>query len=152
MMPPPNRFHQSVQINIAVLIKSHLKKHPIGKVYCAPIGVILSELNAFEPDVVFVSKKRAQILSDRGIEGAPDLVVEILSPGTARFDKGPKRSIYARNGVIELWLIDPKKRTIDVYYLQEDAENAVASYDDADEFTSPLLPGLTFDCREIFSD
>jgi Uma2 family endonuclease len=152
MMPPPNRFHQSVQINIAAIIKFHLNKHPIGKVYCAPIGVILSDLNAFEPDVVFVSRKRAKILSERGIEGAPDLVVEILSPGTARYDKGPKRAIYARSGVKELWLVDPVKREIDVFYLQEDAERPVATYNEREKFSSPLLPGLVFDGREIFAD
>jgi Uma2 family endonuclease len=152
MMPPPNRFHQSVQINIAAMIKLHLNKHPIGKVYCAPIGVILSEMNAFEPDVVFVSKKRAKILSERGIEGAPDFVVEILSPGTTRYDKGPKRAIYARSGVTELWLVEPVKREIDVFYLQDDPERPVATYAERDKLSSPLLPGLAFDCRQIFAD
>jgi Uma2 family endonuclease len=152
MMPPPNRYHQSISVNIVAIIILFLRKKRIGRVFYAPIAVILSEVNAYEPDVVFVSNERKNILTDRGIEGAPDFVVEILSPGTARFDKGPKRTIYARTGVQEYWLVDPKKLEVHVFRLQEDSETAAAIYREGDKFTSPIFPGLTFDTAEIFAD
>jgi Uma2 family endonuclease len=150
VMPPPDSFHQDILRNIAFIIGLYLKTHPIGKVYFAPIGVVLTDVNAYEPDLIFISKERKSIIAKRGIEGAPDLVVEVLSPGTARYDKGIKRSIYARTGVVELWLIDPALREIQVFRLREDPQNPVAVHSGKDQFESPIFPGLKFACAEIF--
>jgi Uma2 family endonuclease len=112
----------------------------------------MSEFDAYVPDLIYVSNKRVSILSKRGVEGVPDFVVEILSPSTARFDKGIKRSIYSRAGVIEYWLIDPALRQISVYYLREDPENPAAVYSANDQFESPVFSGLIFKGAEIFAD
>jgi Uma2 family endonuclease len=77
-------------------------------------------------------------------------VVEILSPKTAHLDKTPKRRVYARSGVKELWLIDPEAKFIHVYFLQKNRDKPAASYSEADTFTSPLLPGLRFSGKRIF--
>jgi Uma2 family endonuclease len=150
MMPPPNLFHQSISINLAALIKGYLRKERIGKVWCAPIGVILSEDVVLQPDVVFVSSERKSLLSDRGIEGAPDFVTEILSPGTERYDRGAKRSLYARFGVTEMWLIDPKRKEISVFHLQQDSDKPAAVHGGKDQFECMTFPKLTFDCAQIF--
>jgi Uma2 family endonuclease len=149
-MPTPDSFHQMILWNLAGIIYTYLKKNPIGKAFFAPIGVLLTEINAYEPDLIFISRDRESLIAKRGVEGAPDLVVEVLSPGTARYDKGVKKSIYARTGVVELWFIDPALREIHIYNLRQDAQNPSAVHSQNDRFESTLFPGLVFQCSEIF--
>jgi Uma2 family endonuclease len=150
MSPSPKTYHQSIAGKIYSILDQFLAKHPLGEVYIAPLDVFLSDVNIYQPDVIFISNGRKSIISDQGIEGAPDLVVEILSPSTARYDKGPKRKVYARTGVKELWLIDPETKTIQVYFLERDSENPSATHGDNAIFTSPLLPGLQVNTAAIF--
>lgn len=150
MSPAPNRFHQQIVLNIAYLIRHFLKDNPIGQVYISPFDVFLTDIDAYQPDVLYVSNANAVILTDAGAEGPPDLAIEVLSPKTAYLDKGTKRDVYARTGVKELWMIDPATLKVSVYRLQTDADTPEASYDAQAEFTSPLLPGLTIQCADIF--
>lgn len=152
MMPPPDGFHQDVAGNVFFILRTFLRNQPIGKVCIAPYAVELDNFNAFEPDVFYVSNDRRDGFYKRGFKGAPDLVVEVLSPGTARIDKNAKRRIYTAAGVTELWLIDPDAQEIQVYYLQEDSNHPHATHREKAQFTSPLFPGLTFDCAEIFAN
>jgi Uma2 family endonuclease len=91
------------------------------------------------------------ILTDAGAEGAPDFVVEILSPKTAKLDRDNKRRVYARTGVRELWIITPETRRIEVFFLQKDAAAPAAVYGEKDSFQSTLFPGLHFDAAKIFA-
>ena len=100
--PAPDTFHQNIAGRIYASLWRFLETHPLGEVFIAPLDVYLTEVNVYQPDVIFISKKRRSIIGKQGIEGAPDLVVEVLSAGTAGFDKGNKREIYARTGVQEL--------------------------------------------------
>src|ERR1700722_13506557 len=120
MSPSPNIYHQEILGRIYSLISQFLDKHPLGKVYFAPVDVFLGDINVYQPDILFISNQRRSIITGQGIEGAPDLVVETLSPSTARYDKGSKRKIYARFGVKELWLVGPDERTVQVYFLPQD--------------------------------
>jgi len=151
MSPPPNRYHQDISRNIQFILLKYIDSHPIGVVYDAPFGVFLSEIDAFQPDLVFLSNERRHLLSARGIEGAPDLVIEILSPSTAQLDRGAKRAIYALKGVKELWLIDPPRQQISIYRFAENAEKPTAVYGTRDKFTSPLFPGLVFRGQDVFA-
>lgn len=110
--PAPNRFHQDISGNIYFLLRDYLETHPIGKLYEAPFDVYLDELNAHQPDIVFIAKANYAILTDAGAEGAPDFIVEILSPKTAFLDKKSKRKVYTRSGVKELWFVDPDTRLV----------------------------------------
>ncbi len=150
MSPSPLRYHQVISRNIVLLVGSYLEKHPIGEIYYSPLDVYLSEVNVYQPDVVFVSNENKSILTDQGTEGPPDLVVEILSPSTARYDKGSKRKIYARTGVKELWVVDPDAKNIQVYDLARDGETPAATHDSKSVFKSPLLPGLRLRAAQIF--
>src|SRR5436309_8842113 len=150
MSPSPNMFHQDIAGRIYAMILQFLEKKPLGEVFISPLDVFLSDVNVFQPDVIFVSNARRSILTEHGIEGAPDLVVEILSPGTARYDKGSKRKIYARTGVKELWIVDPEAKRIHVYEVARNAEVPTATYDDRATFKSPLLPGLRIKAASIF--
>ena len=150
MSPSPNTFHQNITGNIYFLLRQHLSKNPVGEVFMAPLDVFLSDVNVYQPDVIFVSNERRSIIRDHGIEGAPDLVVEALSPATARYDKGSKRKLYARTGVKELWLVDPETQTIQVYLLAKDPETPSATHGPTATFTSSLLPGLKIKTAAIF--
>jgi Uma2 family endonuclease len=145
----PNLFHQTIGSNIVGAIAPYLTAHPIGRMYFAPTDVYLTDTNVFQPDVLFVRRERASILKD-GLHGAPDLVVEILSPHTARYDINAKREVYARCGVEELWLVYPKAKRIDVYLLQRDSERPTCSHQPGEKFTSLCFPGLEFSVDDVF--
>ena len=150
MSPSPERFHQNIILNLAVILRHYLAEHRIGKVYVAPLDVYLTELNVFEPDLVFVSQERAGILG-RWIEGAPDFVAEVLSPSTIRLDRR-KAKIYAGSGVEEMWLLDPIEKRIEQYLLQKDAQKAEQVFGMDDEIASTCFPGLSIKVSEIFAE
>lgn len=142
MAPAPNRFHQDISINIEFILLKYLQKHPVGKVYHAPFDVYLNDINVFQPDIVFISKKNFKVLTKAGVEGTPDFVVEILSPKTAKLDLEPKRHVYAKMGVEELWIVDPIEKTVAVYRLQDDPETPKSILRVSDEYCTNQFPGL----------
>jgi Uma2 family endonuclease len=150
MAPAPNRFHQDISGNIYFLLRGYLEELPIGKLYEAPFDVYLDEFNVHHPDIVFVAKANYAILTDAGVDGAPDLIVEILSPKTAFLDKKAKRKVYARAGVKELWFVDPDTKMVHVYFLQQDPDHPAATYAEKDTFRSPHFPGLKIRAARIF--
>jgi Uma2 family endonuclease len=150
MASSPDLFHQDILLNIAVLVRSYLDRHPIGSVHIAPSDVHLSELNVYQPDLYFVSKARKAILSKQGLEGAPDLVVEILSAKTSRFDKGIKREVYARSDVQELWIVDPESREILIYHLRKSSSLPARICNSTEKFESISLPGLIIPVEKVF--
>jgi Uma2 family endonuclease len=152
MSPPPILFHQGILGNVVRILYRYLDQHPIGEVYFAPCGVFLTEINAYQPDAFYIANERLSILAERGVDGAPDLIVEILSPSTERLDKGPKKKIYAATGVQELWLIDPKNKELTVYALQNSADTPRLTVRANASFQSPLFPGLVLHGAEIFRD
>jgi Uma2 family endonuclease len=150
MAPSPGTFHQDIVGKLHRRIGNFLDTHALGRVFLAPLDVHLSDLNVYQPDLLFIRRDNAAIIEEHGIEGAPDLVVEILSKTSGKYDLGPKRSVYARTGVEELWIVDPAKRTLALYRLSENADTPVATYRVKQQFTSTLLPGLTIDLAAVF--
>jgi Uma2 family endonuclease len=151
MAPAPNRFHQDIAGNIYWLLRNHLVNRATGKVYIAPFDVYLSDVDVFQPDVLFVSNENLSILKEDGCHGAPDLIVEVLSPATAQLDKKSKRRVYARSGVKELWLVDPILEQIHVYDLIRNPEKESRIVDENESFESPLLPGLVIQAKQVFA-
>jgi Uma2 family endonuclease len=115
MVPSPLTFHQKVSIELAFLLMAFVKQHSLGEVYDAPLDVHLSGSQVYQPDLIFISREREAIITRQRIEGAPDLVIEILSPGSADRDRGVKMQNYARYGVREFWLVDPETRRFEFY-------------------------------------
>ncbi len=115
----PRTKHQEVSIKLASALHVHATTRGLGKVFAAPIAVVLSDTTIVEPDIVYVATDRLGLISERGIEGAPTLAVEILSPTTAQIDRTTKMQLYARYGVPWYWIVDPDSRTVEVYALGE---------------------------------
>jgi Uma2 family endonuclease len=149
MAPAPNTFHQIVQRNLLTTLQVYLLSHPLGTVLGAPCDVYLDELNVVQPDVLFVSRAHAERIHDDGIHGAPDLVIEILSPASAALDQR-KRALLAKAGTVEFWQIDPALRQIQRFVFAENAAKPVALIDEPEAFSSPLFPGLTLASAELF--
>jgi Uma2 family endonuclease len=111
MSPAPTIDHQSVIVTLTGSLFNFAKKTKSGKVFTGPIDVYFdSERDAFQPDLIFITNSRSSIIKEDGIYGAPDLVVEILSPGTKNFDLTKKKKIYEKSGVKEYWVVDPTTR------------------------------------------
>jgi Uma2 family endonuclease len=151
MAPAPNRYHQDISRNLEFILLNFLKDHPIGVLYDAPFDVYLSETDVFQPDIVVVLNPNRGLLTDAGCEGAPDFVVEILSPKTRRLDLENKKRVYDRHGVQELWIIDPEPREVLVYRFGSGAGEPAERFQQSDTVTSPLLPGLVVALEEVFS-
>ena len=111
---------------------------------------MLSNTDVVQPDILFVSNQRAGIVTEDNVQGAPDLVIEILSPSTAERDRTFKRSLYARHGVQEYWLVDPNAGRVEVLTLEERGFTLTATYDRDEELISPVLEGLRIKLNEVF--
>lgn len=150
MSPSPDFFHQDVTGNLFALLRDHVSRTGAGVVQIAPSDVELDEVNVVQPDVYFVSRARRRIITRQGVTGAPDLVVEVLSPRTAGLDLGAKLKAYARAGVAEAWFVDRAKRRMLVYRFAEDAAKPAAELRAKDTLTTPLLPGFALTVKEVF--
>ena len=150
--PSPNTKHQSSVVSL-LSIGAYLKQEPIGHVFTAPFDVVLSDLDIVEPDLLYISRDRLEILTKAHVRGAPDLVVEILSPGTRRTDEITKRKLYERFGVQEYWVVDPELDAIKVYRRADGAFAKVVelSAEHEDALTTPLLPGWSAPLAEVFA-
>lgn len=115
--PAPGRVHQRIATVLSSRLHMFAESHALGEVYAGPFDVLFAEGDYLEPDLLFVRKERLRILSDRGVEAAPDLVVEILSPATAQRDRGIKLERYRLYGVPEYWVVDPGARRVEVWDL-----------------------------------
>ena len=115
MTPSPVPYHQIISRNIGFeLLKFNEQKKP-GEVIFAPMDVYLSETETYQPDIIFISNERLNIIGDKKIEAAPDLVIEILSESTAYYDLKHKKRVYEKSGVKEYWIVDPMEKSIEVY-------------------------------------
>ena len=146
----PGTAHQSVSIRLGSLLHVFVKGRGLGQVYIAPFDVVLSDVDVVQPDLLFISKAREDIVTAANVRGAPDLLVEIRSPSTAGRDWTIKRGLYARYGVKEYWVVDPDERRVWVMLLSGDRLEEVRSYGMGDVLTSPTLEGLSIDLDDIF--
>ncbi len=151
MVAAPRRVHQGTSRNIGTPLDTYVKANRLGEMYYAPTDVILSDINVVQPDILFVSKERSHILADEGIRGAPDLVVEILSPSTAQLDKVRKRELYARFRVPEYWQVDIDDLIVLVLALAGADYETAGVYGLGETLVSPLLAEFNLAVDDIFS-
>lgn len=148
----PSLKHQEIITNFAAILKTYLWQKPIGGIWITP-GVIFDEYNSAIPDLVFVAKERiSQIASGIHIVGAPDLAIEIMSPGSenVRRDQIVKRQTYARFSVKEYWIVEPIVEIIEISRLQNNVLTSVGTFRNSDEISSLLLPDLSFTVKDVF--
>jgi Uma2 family endonuclease len=146
--PAPNIRHQTIAGNLHVAMFNWLDTHPIGRVWVAPVDVVFSDFDVVEPDIVYVSNDRAEVVRRENIKGAPDLVVEVLSFSNRRKDEVTKRKLYETRGVEEYWIVDPEIDVIKVY--RGGIRAAELSLENDDTLTTPLLPGLEIRLKKVF--
>lgn len=147
--PSPVNYHQKILLNLTFAFCKFLEMHPFGEVRFAPLDVILSEHDVLEPDLLFVLNEHRDFLQD-WVRGAPDLVVEILSPTTEGRDRGLKLKAYARYGVGEYWILDPVAQVIEVYRLTAKGFQLAATCAKGKMVDTPLLPGFSLAVGSVF--
>ena len=150
MVPAPNIAHQRSHASLGVQMWSFVRQHDLGRVFLAPTDVVLSDTDVVQPDVLFISKERQHIITEANIQGAPDLVVEILSPSTSRNDWREKRDLYAEHGVNEYWVVDTANRVVYVMLLKDGVLEIVETYASGDVLTSPTLKGFEVSVDDLF--
>ncbi len=150
LVPSPNEPHQKLSRELTTDINLLIRRTGIGTVYSAPFDVVLSDTDVVQPDVIFVSRERSHIVTRENIQGAPDLLIEVLSPSTAHRDRTFKRALYARHGVREFWIVDTDTRTIEVLRLEEGSYQAVGTYSAGQTLTSPTLTDFTLNIDDLF--
>jgi Uma2 family endonuclease len=148
--PAPATRHQAVVQNLTINLGSHVIKNHLGEVWTAPLDVRLSGETALQPDLIFISNARAGIIQENWIAGAPDLIVEVLSPSTAAYDRATKLPIYADAGVPEVWLIDSQAKTAEVLKLQGKKYFVEATHAGDQVLTSNLFPGWQLSLDDLF--
>jgi Uma2 family endonuclease len=120
--PPPRVPHQQIALNLVDALLPLLQHPGYGKLLFAPVGVEFPDTReGVQPDILFVSSERLEIVGEDWLRGAPDLVIEILSPSTAARDRIIKRKLYRRHGVAEYWIVDPVSRTVEAWSFAEGA-------------------------------
>ena len=149
MVPAPGEMHQGASIALAAKLYGFIRSTMKGVCRCAPYDVVLSETDVLQPDVLFVKSERRHIITLRGIVGAPDMVVEILSPGGAGYDQR-KRDIYAAHGVPYYWLVDPVQYTLTTFVLQEGHYVQISHWTGDAEVSSEPFPDLRFPLSELW--
>lgn len=148
--PAPNTKHQTASVNLTATLRDHIRERDLGRLFHAPVDLILEPTSILQPDLLFVSKARQSIITDRAIEGAPDLVVEILSPSTSRNDRVTKAQIYARHNVPAYWIVDPEQETLDIYLLDGSSYQLMTTLDGNTPSPVPPFTELKLAVKDIF--
>lgn len=151
MVPSPVIYHQWISKNIEYELEKFVRGKKAGKIFDAPCDVHLDNENVLQPDILFISKERLSIIGEKNVQGAPDLVVEILSEATAYNDLIKKKKLYAKFGVREYWIIDPGEKSVEIYSLKGKEFNIFHRFSMNDNLESPFLKDLAIELSSIFS-
>ena len=147
--PSPQSAHQRVVTRLTRYLSAYVEDHQLGEVFVSPFDVVFSRHDVVEPDVLYISKARSSALTKKNVQGAPDLVVEVISSTTAKVDRSTKLKLYARFGVEEYWIIDPEKPSAEIYRRQPGGLELASTLGAEDSLRSPLLPGFGLPLRKL---
>ena len=151
LVASPNRDHQSASVRLLTRMHSFVEENDLGWVYDAPFDVLFTDTDVAQPDIMFISREREHILTHANVQGAPDLIVEILSPSSSTRDWRAKRELYAAHGVREYWIIDPTNRIVSVMLLQDGVLQIEQTRTEDDTATSTVLEGFNVNLDSIFA-
>lgn len=150
--PAPALRHQQVSMRLGAALAQYLEVHPIGEVLAAPVDTVLTRWDVVEPDLVFIGNDQRSIMTESSIQGAPALVVEILSPATKKRDLGVKKDLFDREGVREYWIVDSTGNTVTIHRRAADGTfpRVQSLPEDGSAVTTPLLPGFSLRLDRLF--
>jgi Uma2 family endonuclease len=147
--PSPTTKHQRVLANLTSLLNAYVNAQGLGIVLAAPMDVLLAPTSVVQPDLLFISKERLGIIKEANIQGAPDLVVEVLSPSTAAIDRGGKMSLYARYGVLHYWILEARHLSLETYEIREGEYELTSQFKKDGLVKVSLFPGLSISLAEL---
>ncbi len=151
MTPSPNIPHQRATGNLYIRLYTFVSENRLGEIFIAPLDVVFSPYDVVEPDILFISNERVGILTLNNVQGAPDLVVEVISPNTESIDRQAKFQLYERCGVSEYWIVDPSERVVDVYGLAAGSRyETIGRFAGAEMIQSRALSGFSCRAEEVF--
>ncbi|MEO8347353.1 MAG: Uma2 family endonuclease [Acidobacteriota bacterium] len=151
MTPSPNTRHQRAVAKLLRRLADFTEEHDLGEVFIAPYDIVFSKWTALEPDLLFIRKERSGIVTEANVQGAPDLVIEILSPSNKAHDRKRKLREYEKAGVAEAWYLDPEERTGEILNLGADGLYAVTAVLSGNgSITSRAVPGFSMTLDQIF--
>ena len=147
--PAPNFAHQRIVTRLTRFLSAFADDNRLGEVFVSPFDVVFSQFDVVEPDILYVSKARSSVLTDKNVQGSPDLVIEVLSPSTTKVDRTTKLKLYARFGVEEYWIIDPEGPAAEVYRREKGGLEFAATLDARGLLASPLFPGFSLPLQKL---
>lgn len=148
--PAPRPKHQEATLNLATALSQFVRDHQLGKVYVSPIDVTLPDLaSPVQPDLLFIAAECLEIVKETFIEGAPDLIVEVLSPGNWLDDRRIKFRVYALAGVREYWIVDVDRRQIEMFHLEGQSYAQVGRYEAGEQVNSIVVDGFGIAVDEV---
>ncbi len=148
----PVTRHQLISYRLVLAIGNYLEENPLGQLFFAPLDIVFSRYDVVEPDLLYISNERREIVTTKNIQGSPNLLIEILSDSNRKYDEVTKRALYERTGVGEYWIVDPVANVVRVF-----RGSAAGLYERAAELsrrdilTSPLFPNLEIRLSRIFA-
>ena len=151
MSPAPSVYHQQISKRIFQILYKNIEISQKGEVFYSPIDVYLDQENVFQPDLVVVLKDSKAKIEERGIIGAPDIVIEVLSPSSAYYDLVEKKEVYQKYGVKEYWIVDPKRKAVEIYKNHDDGFVLAASAKEKGKVYSEIL-NIELDLDELFKE
>jgi Uma2 family endonuclease len=147
----PKPQHQNISMYLSIEIGTFIKTKGLGKLLAAPVDVFLDNLNAVQPDLVFIPTENQAIITDDGIMGIPDLVIEIISPSSMLKDRVDKKNLYERLNIKEYWIIDPQYQDIEIYTVQNGRYELYSSVTMVEgELKSTIFEGIAINLTELF--
>lgn len=149
IVPAPSLYHQRLSREIEMAFIQYVEHHDLGEVFDAPVDVILDDKNTVQPDIVFVATENSHILQYKGIFGAPDLIVEIISPSSLYRDTHQKKELYERFGVKEYWIVDMGNTAIEVFSLENQTYELFSFAAEKGVITSKIIEGFELEISKI---
>ena len=150
MTPSPTPYHQEISRKLEFKLLDFVEKNDLGHIYDAPLDVYFSDKEVYQPDIIFISKAREGIIGSKMITGAPDIVIEILSPSTAYYDLRKKFRVYEHSEVGEYWIVDPDLKKIEIYGKDNQKFKLCSEAETKGVVSSKLLEGFSVAPDEIF--
>jgi len=148
-MASPLTIHQQISMTLSLEIGQYIKTHKLGKLFAAPLDVHFDDANIFQPDVLFVSVKRSNIIQ-KWIMGAPDFVVEIVSPRLRKADTETKLKVYGKYEVVEYWIVYPEEQQVEVYQNHKSNMQLVQTAFKGNTIQSLAIEGFALEVDKIF--